>query len=379
MSFKSSKSILKRLLWKEPALISTIDDLVILESQDVDKIRKKLSKNFNVRRKFRWRFHPQEDISVIHYAGARASRKAVSCLVEQGADVNSQTNSQGLTPLHFAVLFSNLDVMEELVNRGANINAKEFGRGYTPLHYACERRNLGAVKCLLGLLADQDILDDCGRTPLAMAKDMNCDQICKVLTGCKQASDLKTNITFLAGEQVRQKEQLQDFKDEVQKKFEEYDYWRNMMENRVSEAEKYQNLRSMREARQAKPMFFSQQISSRASSVSNLSEESESHRPKIMHISGNRDIGGGSMRNLAKKFEDFPAFERRGQTRRMNSSASSYSISTMSSVFSEHDSGLCSRPESRISGAIEIGLCELNLKIGFYGNGVSFSLLNFIL
>ena len=355
-------SSFRKLFKKDHSMVPrSVDDLIFLESSDVERIRRKLNKNFNLQFKFRWRYHPQEDILIVHYAAARGSAKGVGCLVDHGADVTTQTGAQGLTPLHFAVLFSNISVMEEIVNRGADVNAKEFGRGYTPLHYAVERKNLGAVKQLMELLADQDLKDIYGRTPLDIAEAIHCEQIARILKSWREGDELKSNVSFLASEQRRQNDKFDRFKSEVNRKFEDLDYWKNTLEHKVSEIEKYQDLRrSMRIHSSKQQMFYQNPCPSAASSVNDLTQIHKVKNSDKPHVRSNlpcknrKPALSKSVKNLVSKFEQFQESQPSPGGLHGFRSGSFLSINSASTV-SGYQSGGSSRPESSLSTRTEKG------------------------
>ncbi|KAK6936657.1 Acyl-CoA-binding protein, ACBP [Dillenia turbinata] len=86
----------------------------------------------------------------------------LKCL-ESGTSVDTK-DSEGRTPLHWAVDRGHLNVTELLVTRNADINAKD-NDGQTPLHYAavCERKDI--AEFLVKQKADVDVKDNEGDTP----------------------------------------------------------------------------------------------------------------------------------------------------------------------------------------------------------------------
>jgi len=72
--------------------------------------------------------------SLLHYSAIAGNFNIMKFLVENGADINSET-STGNTPLHFACINNNLEVANYLIDNKANINEKN-NKGQTPLHYA---------------------------------------------------------------------------------------------------------------------------------------------------------------------------------------------------------------------------------------------------
>ena len=67
----------------------------------------------------------------LHRAAYDGESEAAALLIDQGADVNAKTESDGYTPLHLATVNTNPEVAALLLDHGADVN---YGR--TPLHYA---------------------------------------------------------------------------------------------------------------------------------------------------------------------------------------------------------------------------------------------------
>ncbi|PON81239.1 Notch [Trema orientale] len=83
--------------------------------------------------------------------------------IESGVPVNLK-DSEGRTPLHWAVDRGHLNMSELLVSRNADVNAKD-NEGQTPLHYAamCEREAI--AEYLVKQDADLNVKDNDGNTP----------------------------------------------------------------------------------------------------------------------------------------------------------------------------------------------------------------------
>jgi uncharacterized protein len=72
----------------------------------------------------------------------------VNLLVEQGADLDHQTTSDGFTPLMFAVNRGHGNITRTLVDQGAKLDKTEFNNQNTALHIACSRGEKGIVQIL---------------------------------------------------------------------------------------------------------------------------------------------------------------------------------------------------------------------------------------
>ncbi|XP_021909327.1 acyl-CoA-binding domain-containing protein 2 [Carica papaya] len=91
----------------------------------------------------------------------------VKC-IESGVSVNVK-DSEGRTPLHWAVDRGHINIVEALVSNNADINAKD-NEGQTPLHYAvvCEREAI--AEFLVKQNADIDIKDNDGSSSVDLCE-----------------------------------------------------------------------------------------------------------------------------------------------------------------------------------------------------------------
>ncbi|KAJ5436129.1 hypothetical protein N7445_007014 [Penicillium cf. griseofulvum] len=89
-------------------------------------------------------------------------------LIEQGANVNGQDNSLGLSPLHCAAVQGNDEMIAFLLDNGAKENAVSAD-GRTALHLATERGHRKCIKLLFAHHADSRIADRNGATCLHVA------------------------------------------------------------------------------------------------------------------------------------------------------------------------------------------------------------------
>jgi len=84
----------------------------------------------------------------------------------QGVNV---VDSDGHTPLYWAVSYGEREVIEYLIQQGADVNLDRGMYGVTPLHAAAQDRDHDMVRLLVEKGADPSAEDHQGRTPLDYA------------------------------------------------------------------------------------------------------------------------------------------------------------------------------------------------------------------
>ena len=89
----------------------------------------------------------------------------LSCLVQNGADVNTRSADNNYTPLMIASDYGYLNVVTFLVEHGANIDLQDKD-GKTALHHAVCRNYLDVAHKLLTLGANVNLQDKDGKTSL---------------------------------------------------------------------------------------------------------------------------------------------------------------------------------------------------------------------
>ncbi|XP_010482744.1 PREDICTED: acyl-CoA-binding domain-containing protein 1 [Camelina sativa] len=107
-------------------------------------------------------------IDAIHgFAREGEVENLLKCL-ENGIPVNAR-DSEGRTPLHWAIDRGHLNVAKALIDQNADVNAKD-NEGQTSLHYAvvCEREEI--AEFLVKQKADTTIKDDEGNSPLDLCE-----------------------------------------------------------------------------------------------------------------------------------------------------------------------------------------------------------------
>ncbi|GJZ82279.1 acyl-CoA-binding domain-containing protein 1-like protein, partial [Tanacetum coccineum] len=100
-------------------------------------------------------------LDAIHDFAREGDMENLLKCVEAGISVDTK-DSEGRTPLHWAVDRGHIDVVELLLSRNADVNLKD-NEGQTPLHYAavCERKEIGEL--LVKRNAGTDIKDNDGK------------------------------------------------------------------------------------------------------------------------------------------------------------------------------------------------------------------------
>ena len=89
-------------------------------------------------------------------------------LLDAGASVDA-SDSDGLRPIHVATRPAHR-ALSLLLERGADINARTLTEGRTPLHFAVDFESVDAVGLLLANGADPTAADNNGETPLDLAR-----------------------------------------------------------------------------------------------------------------------------------------------------------------------------------------------------------------
>ncbi|KAJ4726693.1 Acyl-CoA-binding domain protein [Melia azedarach] len=107
-------------------------------------------------------------MEAIHAFAREGEMDNVLKCIENGVLVNSR-DSEGRTPLHWAVDRGHLNITELLVSKNADVNAQD-NEGQTPLHYAvvCDREVLGEF--LVKKNADIGIKDNDGNSPCELCE-----------------------------------------------------------------------------------------------------------------------------------------------------------------------------------------------------------------
>ena len=93
-------------------------------------------------------FSQREGEVLLHSACKNSQISLIKNLLKTKVNINA-LDSEGLSPLHLAVIEGNIAVTNLLIDEGANIEIKDSQWKSSPLLYACQNGRLKIVKLLL--------------------------------------------------------------------------------------------------------------------------------------------------------------------------------------------------------------------------------------
>lgn len=122
-----------------PSLINSV------KKNDYEKAKESISSGTDVNIKSR------KGLTPLHIATNNNNIKIVELLLEKGANVNIDTSSIGLKPIHIACYNNNnnIEMVKLLLSHGAKVNVKKSSHWYTPLLYAVKNDNVEIAKLLI--------------------------------------------------------------------------------------------------------------------------------------------------------------------------------------------------------------------------------------
>lgn len=141
---------------------------------DADKVKSFLDEGADVNEESESGYTP------LHYAAMENSKDVAELLLAKGAGVNAK-NKYGATPLHEAVRKGYKDLAELLIASGADVNARDSSGVTTPLNYAAYLGHKDIAELLITKGADVNAKDNTSRTPLRWAKKRGHKEIVKLL------------------------------------------------------------------------------------------------------------------------------------------------------------------------------------------------------
>ncbi|KAM3964878.1 ankyrin repeat domain-containing protein 39 [Aphomia sociella] len=95
----------------------------------------------------------------LHYAARTGNIDICKILLQNGANINTQTKSGVATPLHKAASAGKIDMVKFLIQSGATIEMQDVD-GQTVLHKAVENNNIDLVNFLLKTYPNLKLIKD---------------------------------------------------------------------------------------------------------------------------------------------------------------------------------------------------------------------------
>ena len=105
-----------------------------------------------------------------------ASPEVTKYLISRGANVN-KIGAEECTPIMYEVYMHNYENIEILLENGADINYQSQYDGYTSLHWASRKGDLEMVKLFINNGANINSLNNENQTPKDLAKENNHDNV----------------------------------------------------------------------------------------------------------------------------------------------------------------------------------------------------------
>jgi hypothetical protein len=115
----------------------------------------------------------------------------VKALMERGANLNTQDNAMGYTPIAWACEEGHLEIAETLIAAGADINAASKKYKRTPLIAAAANGHLDIVKLLIKSGANVDLQTISEQNALTEARKNGHESVVKYLSKCGTSEPTK--------------------------------------------------------------------------------------------------------------------------------------------------------------------------------------------
>lgn len=152
-------------------LISVVTVIMLVTGRNCDDIYADLHANLSY-----MKAKEKHGTAPLQWVAANGSSADVKSLIECGENVNSGSNENDFTPLHYA---SNVDVARLLIANGADVNAMTaIG---TPLHLTAEKNSADVAKLLIAHGAYVNARTSFRHTPLHLAAFSNSLDVAKLL------------------------------------------------------------------------------------------------------------------------------------------------------------------------------------------------------
>ena len=110
----------------------------------------------------------REREELLHLACKNGQFLLIKNLLKAKVDIDA-FNTEGLSPLHIAVIKGNIEVAKLLISEGASIDLNDSKWGSSPLLYACQNGRTKIVRMLLENGADINAKNDEGSTVIHFA------------------------------------------------------------------------------------------------------------------------------------------------------------------------------------------------------------------
>ena len=135
-----------------------------IENDDAPKVRELISAGVDINAEY------DDGDTALLIACWRGNKEIVELLIENGADVNYETDAYFYTALMRASGQGHAEIACLLLNHGANVNAEDDWQ-LTSLMRAAESGHFEVVRLLLERGADTSLRDDRGKTALELAEE----------------------------------------------------------------------------------------------------------------------------------------------------------------------------------------------------------------
>ena len=98
--------------------------------------------------------YPQKGLTALGWTAVEGHTEVVKVLLDNKADVNASTSTEGATPLYATSQKGHTQVVKLILDNKADVNASTHIEGITPLHITAWKGRTEVVKLLLGNKAD---------------------------------------------------------------------------------------------------------------------------------------------------------------------------------------------------------------------------------